>query len=1273
MLRLHSLEISGFKSFLDGTKLRFGDGLTAIVGPNGCGKSNLTDAITWVLGEQSAKSLRGGKMEDVIFSGSDKRKPVGMAEVELTMTTDPSFPFAKDGRLRISRQVFREGGSRYRINGKVVRLKEIKDLLMDTGLGIRAYSVIEQGKIGMILSGKPQERRRLLEEAAGITRYKARKRVAEVKLEETLDNLARLDDIIAEVSRSLRSLKRQASAARRYQAKEGEYHDLLSHVLLGRWGRLRGRLDDLEQRLGERATRAASLDADLARDEAALAAGREQLDAMSKELAARHQASAQLGAAIEGKQEFLRGGKQRRREMVERLDRGQRQADERRQQTSELEQSIGSLDEATQEVLRARDEAARRVADDERTIADAQQEVEAAETRLGGLRSELMTSMGALDRSRSELQRAVIDLEKLQYRARFLADERKRLDRQLEEAQATLTAVDERVQDAQTQLDEVDARRVTTTEELEAVLRREAELTDQRREHEAELTGLRQRQRLLAELGRQHEEQRAQLVEALGRLGIDEPVFLADALRARGGWEESVDHFLGDLADAVVVPEGSDALELARRLSELHISGIFVQGLGTAPSTPPAPVDDDAIALSLVDVLDLPPELAHALPPAYLVDSADAAARLAADHPGIGFISRERVWIEGGVVRVRGDEAVPGVLARESELEAIGDEIPRLETRIAEAKQTLEALVRERTRLATEKNRAEERAAELRREIAVAQARRQDAEARRAKVATNHATVATEQDEIAAEVTERGTDRERLTRELQEREAEHAQHSEAFDRAQAEVEAARGRREELREESADRRGQLQLLEQRLESQHQEAVRVRRQITYTEEQLQIWADEGQTLEKRMAELELEMDRAEDELQASLEARTAADDAVLEQQRRLDTEREALRAVEERVAGIREARDGLRGELEGLRVDRAGARQDAEHLSVTYRETFKKYIPGTKPPEPEPQPSAETEGSNLEELSAEEQDAEADAKPGHEDASSEIDETGEKSSADGESDDQSTADGADAEPVLVEDEVMVEDEVEIPLLEFAELAELEGQLARLKAQLERLGPVNVLAATEYEEQDERHGFLEEQRTDVAASVASLKQTIQEINEASSRRFKETFEDVNRTFGATFQKLFRGGEAEMRLFDEDDLLETGIEIVARPPGKRPQNILLLSGGEKALTAIALLFALFQTKPSPFCILDEVDAPLDDVNVLRFVEVLEEMARETQFLVITHNKLTMETADTLYGVTMEEKGVSKLVEVKMGSLHPDVPADTADAAATAEAAVPA
>ncbi len=1241
-MKLNSLDISGFKSFVDPVSLKFADGITAIVGPNGCGKSNLADAITWVLGEQSAKSLRGSTMEDVIFNGSEKRKPLGMAEVSLTLLADPSFAQAVDGRITLGRRVFRSGQSQYRLNGKVVRLKEIKDMLMDTGLGIRAYSVIEQGKIGMILSGKPQERRKLLEEAAGITRYKARKRLAELKLEETTANLLRLDDIVSEVERALRSLKRQANAARRYQAREREYHDLLKRVLLGRWSLVTRELARFDQRLAELTSREAELSATLAESEASLAEGREELDDLARVLAERHEQQAALAATIEGRQEFLKGARQRSDEMGERLTTGRSQAEERRRQSSDFRDSLGSLDERSRQLIEERDAAARLVAEDDARIAACQRRVEEASRRAEVLRSTLAETLAELDGLRTERQRSQVEIERRTYRRRFLEEERARLDAQLLEADAVLERADARLAELGSTLEERTAERTELKETLEDLLHREAELSDETRRGEAKAAGLEQRRQILTELSDEHEEKRRVLVGALATAGVAEPRFLAGEASPPAGWEEVVDHFLGDLADAVLLESGADALALGRRLAELGSSGIFLRPADPRPAVrASAGVDDPAVVSPLSEALGLSPELGCALPPAFLVASPEDAERLAAEHPGVAFLSRDRQWALGGALHVQAEKAAPGVLARERELESIGREIPRIEARLEEAGRTLEELVADRTRRASDANRLDQEIAELKREAAVAQARRQDADARRGKLADERRAITDEDSEIAGQLEALDGAMERLGERLAAAEAKHASLERDAVEAQAALEAAREERETLRTAGAGRRGRLELLEERLESHNQEAARVQSQITYTEEQLATWSREDELLQRRLRELDTAMQEAEAELQTALEQRAGAQESVLEQQEILDAKRAEIRALEELTHQTRDAREELHREIEELRVERAGVRQDAEHLSVTYREEFRRALPGTLGRAGEAVPAEKPAA-----LETEPQAAEAAVPDGGEAAE---DAAGDASEDEG-------------SPLPATPLALVEDDVEIPEIGRAELAEMEAELARLKAILERLGPVNVLAAQEYEEQLEREEFLTAQRRDVADSVRRLQTTISEINATSSERFRATFAQVNAKFGEMFARLFRGGEAEMRLFDEDDILETGIEIIARPPGKRAQNIMLLSGGEKALTAIALLFALFETKPSPFCILDEVDAPLDDVNILRFVETLKEMAAETQFLIVTHNKLTMEVASTLYGVTMEERGVSKLVSVEIENVQ-----STPQAAATA------
>ncbi len=1168
MLKLHRLDVSGFKTFVDPVGLEFAGGVTAIVGPNGCGKSNLSDAITWALGEQSAKSLRGESMEDVIFNGSDARKALGMGEVSITLQADAGASWAdENGRLTLTRRVYRSGDSQYRLNGKTVRLKDFKDLLMDTGLGIRAYSVIEQGKIGMILSGKPQERRRLLEEAAGITRYKARKRIAEVKLEEATANLLRLEDIVSEVERNLRSLKRQAGAAKRLIEKQEEYRALLRAVLSGRWSVLHGRLEELRHQLERLTSEDAELAASLHREEAELVAGREALDRMARELAERHQRQAELAALIEGRQEYIKASRRTHQEITERLGAGDVQAQERLRQLDEQTQTLAMLDERRGSLAAERDASAAEVAEDQKQIAAAEGAARAAESRQEGLRAQLAAAQGEIARLRNQHHREQLESQKGSVQHRQLGDQLSLFSDQLAESSSLVESTRQRASDLEAEAVGRESELSVATAALEEIRAAESDLIAQERTVDAECTSTRQRGALLEELSAAYEERRHALREAFAAAGIASPSFLGDGLAALVGWEKSLDLYLGELADAVVLPAEDDGLALAEKLVQSRTAGRLLRPVDATLPT----VTDAAIVTSLGEALGLAPQMAAALPPAYLVESARDAERLARLHPGIAFLSRERLWAHSGLLHIQGDQAQPGLLARQREAREIAERLPALQASLLEVRGLITAKKEERRAVEARLGQLRTDLGTLRQELAVARARHEDAAKRYHRLSVERETVETERAEVEREM-QRVAEREKaVAEELARAEAKAIEVGETFERAQTEASTSRSHREQLRTAGAGRKGRLDLLEERLRAHDQETARARRQHEDARRLHQTWGAESTQLAERREELESGMRRAEAELQEALEIRAGAQDDVLSQQQHLDGERERLHALDEAVQGRRGAREELRGRIQELRVQQAGWKQEGEHLAQQHVEAFQEQ------PAEQPEPAPEN------------------------------------------------------------------------------LGELEVDLARCKEHIEKLGPVNVLAGQEYDEQEQRQQFLTTQRADVVQSVESLKKTIREINQTSSQRFLETFNEVNKTFGETFQRLFRGGECEMRLLDEEDLLESGIEIVARPPGKRPQSIMLLSGGEKALTAIALLFALFKSKPSPFCILDEVDAPLDDVNTLRFVDLLRDMAKDTQFLVITHNKLTMEVASTLYGVTMEERGVSKVVSVELEDVQPE------------------
>ncbi|HKI86514.1 MAG TPA: hypothetical protein VKA53_07200, partial [Thermoanaerobaculia bacterium] len=590
-------------------------------------------------------------------------------------------------------------------------------------------------------------------------------------------------------------------------------------------------------------------------------------------------------------------------------------------------------------------------------------------------------------------------------------------------------------------------------------------------------------------------------------------------------------------------------------------------------------IEDPAIVSPLGHALGLAPELADALPPAFLVAGRAEAVRLARQHPGSAFIARDRAWAQAGTLHVESRQAQPGILSRQRDLAALESRLPEVEAERDELVAKREKLEEETAAVQEELRAAEAELADRRQQHAVASARRGDLAGRRQRLELERKATETELEEIEQAIERIAKRRDGLDQEVSRREAAHAELEGEFDKAQAELERAKEQREEVRTSGASRRSRLELVAERLRAHRRETERLGRELAALEAEDQRWAGEQENLGRRREELGATIERAEDELQRALEENAAGADGMREREEALSAARVELKELEGRVQKARVDLDAEREAVSELKVAQAGHKQDAEHIAQDFHEELNQ-----APPERTKSKEDEAEGEAEESM---------------------------------------------------------------------EVSELEEALERVKERLERLGPVNLLAAEEHDEQQERHEFLTTQREDVAKSVESLKRTIREINQTSSERFRAAFAEVNETFGRTFTQLFRGGEAEMRLLDEEDLLESGIEIVARPPGKRLQNIMLLSGGEKALTAIALLFALFRTKPSPFCILDEVDAPLDDVNTVRFVDLVKNLAADTQFIVITHNKLSMEAASLLYGVTMEEKGVSKLVSVSLDDIE--------------------
>jgi chromosome segregation protein len=1227
VFKLKRIELLGFKSFADRTRLDFSDGPVAIVGPNGCGKSNLADAISWVLGEQSARMLRGDHMADVIFNGTGTRPPTGLAEVSMTLVDpdaaetnlappaqntaagadserEPGAPppedagppafRRRDGEIVVTRRLFRSGESDYLINGEACRLRDIQDLFMGTGLGPESYAIIEQGRIGQILSSKPSDRRAIIEEAAGISKFKTRKRLAEAKLESSRQNLARITDILEEVAKQVNSLKRQAAKARRHRELSEELKARLKVVLTAKLAALSTDCDRLREAL-------ASL-----QREAAQAA--QELDGSEREL-----------KAVAARGEELEGELTARREQIARLDlereRLTSRVEQARQQAAALAARAAEA-QAEQQMLLAElaaaEESVREVAE---RAAAVWREWEAAEQALselaarhGGLAARLAEAESRVECCRREMLEAMAREADLRHQLAQAEETGAALERQAARAAAEKAAAEQEqarmAADLETltiarQREEASAADLARSASAASAALAEArdQATHRRAEADArrqELSQIQARRQALEESLARH----AYSTESVRRL-LSSPIpsggqgfrplgVLADFVEVSAGYEELVENFLHSELDCVVVEEHEEA---ARGLAMLRNEGsgrstFFVTRF---PSNGHDPGGEDAEIRGRPGVLTSVRELVRfearlglngdvalpALARAYVVADATTAQHLAGRYPAAHFLTPKGEHYHHRLVS-GGKGASSGPLAVRREFRELERRAPELAQRLARAEEASAAaaarverleeelrhlsaaqveaekksvVAQEQLRQALEGNRrVAERLDVLQREAAAIAVERQNAEARRAALEAERQAAVARQRGCEANIAEAVESAHQLRAEL-----DHVA------RARGEAQAAAAALRERRQGADAERSRL---EARVEE-------IRARLERLAAQSEGWAGELQRLERERADLE-------------------ARAAELEASQQL--ERETLERLEQELRGVRVRREALTPAVEAARarLDAIRERRSAAEVALARADSDRQHHAQQCRDELGVEPAA---------LLA------------------------------------AAPDGS---------------------LEAEALSAAEEELRALKSRLENLGPVNMMALEELQAAEDRLAFLETQRQDLLASIEDTTQAIREIDQVSRRRFIEAFQAINQYFAESFRTLFGGGIGQMRLTDESDP-DSGIDLVAQPPGKRLQNVLLLSGGEKALAALALLMAVFRFTPSPFCVLDEVDAPLDDSNVERFTRMIRQMTGQTQFVLITHNKRTMEICPVMYGVTMEEPGVSKLVSVKLADAEPE------------------
>ena len=1248
-MRIKSLQLHGFKSFVDRTVFSFDDGMTCVVGPNGCGKSNVVDAIKWVMGEQSARKLRGKGMDDVIFAGSENRPPIGMAEVTLTFDNasgQAPAAYAAYSEIEISRRLYRSGESEYLMNKAPARLKDVHDFFRDTGIGLRGYTIVEQGKVAEIVSAKPEDRRGLIEEAAGIGKYKARRREAESKMRSTEQNLTRVNDVLGEIRRQISSLERQAKKAARYKRLQetqrvlelslaaDERRALLDEVE-AETSALNGLKDQataLEANLAERELAAQEHRIGLAEAEKAVTAGAEKLYRLRSEI-----------KNLEGRIELAR----RERDSLE-------ESSESRQ--GELETLTQQLAAAELEHRQARDELEQL----ERGLEQEQAGIEAAEQEVQTAQEALRTCEADRDAKNAAHVELLTSVARLEDRIAGLADRQAAIDRRMR-------GVDADAEAQQTQAVEAGREQSSLEEGLRNLLadrdRLQEQLRDAMRSHESAREAVRvateasQESLKAAQTSQARFESLREVVEGRQDVGEGARRLLAsgEEVNQRLGFrglvrelieadpevERAVEAVLADRADAIVIDDARSALEALETLrSQGAGRGVFVVQNARAEGESGLVPFGDPLIKRVRPRAGSEAAARALLGDVYLVDSLQrvfehfASGRL----PATFVTPAGDLATPAGVVQGGGDSQASGMLTRAREVRELEVEVARLGMAAEAQRAALEAaedrLARAGEELENLRNRHHTAA------LAVAN-HEKDLERSTEKVkriGEAQQTRAAERSDLLGEQTAVGEELSSLERQIEDRRSEREASQRALDGVGLQISSA-GR------ELSRRESRVTELRVAYRTRDEHRRRLRETVTRAEQserETRVWIDrrneEIENARQRREVLLEEISSAERELAVQLES---------EETVRLESDRlrEHFEAISGKVNEIENAARELRGNLGAARertsqaeLKLSEARMRLDHQASTVRERWSLEIEHWKLPTLEElEAGAELETRSAAGSAGEEREA-AD---GADDADDTVNaRTQEAPSSEGGFEDEDDDTAMSPASALREAKRNVE-------LAMLPTPQRKAEAEKVRKALQSLGDVNLGAIEEHEELAERFRFLSEQKEDLEGTIHNLREAIARINRTSRKRFRETFEAVRTHFAENFPRLFGGGKASLELTDSEDILEAGVDIMAMPPGKRLQNVNLLSGGEKTMTALALLVSVFQVRPSPFFLLDEVDAALDDANVGRFNQLIVEMAEQSQFLVITHNKRTIEVADVLYGVTMEQKGVSKLVSV--------------------------
>ena len=1181
MLKLRRIELLGFKSFYERSEITVSDiGVTAVVGPNGCGKSNISDAIAWVLGEQRARSLRGGRMEDVIFSGTDRRSPLGMAEVTISLVDDapahsnggpPPGPF----EMTVQRRLFRSGESQYLLNGRPCLLRDIQDLFLGTGLGPNSYAIIEQGRIGQLLSARPSDRRTVIEEAAGVTKFKAKRKLAESRLQAARNNLSRVNDILAEVERQRNSLKRQAGKARRYRQVRRRMREVLGAVFSTRAEMLIDGQERVDRGLAGISSEGERMEAKVAELDAQVHRSREGVETEEKRLDETREV--QVAAKLD-----LEKAHQR----IERFEDQVRSLDER------IRELIAEKDRVTEDLKTRQEEVAASVSrfgEADQGLAEARTKHQSAQASLeatGRLRSEAEAAIDGLRNRRFDIVSREAEIgNELSGKADLV----QRLDRQVdrvkvEEEEALLAAQECRAKleaaqlehsSRQTEISRLALERDRVETEFREVTSGYGVAQEAAAEARSSEEGIRHRLETIRELsldrayGTESVQQFFNHVrdESWAPMGI-----VADFVEVEPDYEAIVEDLFHSELQYVVVEDllhAEKALAIARGATHGRLEFLV------ADPSPETSGEAEAIqdATPVVDLVRLDPRLqffrSH-VRNTYIVEDLSLAWRLSGSYRGKTFVARS-----GEVVRDRviswGERSSHGPLSLKRELRD-------LDRRVEEARRESHTA----SKRAEELGERLERLAQSRQELSI---KLQEAE--KEALGLDHGLRS-----LTAELERTGQRLGTAQAEIHRFAEERKDLEDALVRARADLETVRAEKAGIDGELEVHGAERERLRSDLETQSLAAAELRSQLAVLEERKETLARDIAALRAQAVELEARCRQVEEQIEGTRAQKSTA-----------------LASIEA---------DQLRQEELGVRVEEL---QDQISKVIEGLETFRRKLHEAEMGWDEARAALDGWKDRHNQLEIEKTQIDADLNHLVSLCFSEL--------------------GESIESVCLDT---------FETLGPEQLEERDSEYQDLRGKIDSIGAVNMMAVEEYEEAAQRFEFLTGQRQDLLDSIRDTALAIEEIDTVCRQQFGEAFNLINQGFTQAFGELFGGGHGELRLVgQEGDSSDAGIEIVAQPPGKKLQNVLLLSGGEKALTALSLVVALFRFKPSPFCVLDEVDAPLDDVNIDRFANLIRVMSDETQFIVITHSKRTMEMANQLYGVTMEEPGISKVVSVRL------------------------